>query len=132
MLNSTCDRRRFLRQAATIIAVGGAVPHRTEALSEGENPRNEAERAGSEGETSMIPIVDTHQHLWDLKRFRLPWLTEQPALSKSFLMSDYLKATDGLNVVKSVYMEVDVEPAQQVEEAEYIIDMCRHGGSPLV
>ena len=27
-----------------------------------------------------IPIIDTHQHLWDLDKFRLPWLADAPAL----------------------------------------------------
>jgi len=80
----------------------------------------------------MIPIVDTHQHLWDLRKFRLPWLKESPRLARSFLMEDYLEATRGLGVVKSVYMEVDVEPAQQVEEAEYVIEICRRKAGPMV
>src|SRR5206468_3153232 len=69
-------------------------------------------------ETSAPPIIDTHQHLWDLARFRLPWLQGAPTLNKSFLMPDYLQATAGLGVVKSVYMEVDVDPSQHVAEAE--------------
>ena len=39
-------------------------------------------------------------------------------------MADYLKATEGLNVVKTVYMEVNVAPAEQEKEAEYVIDLC--------
>jgi L-fuconolactonase len=47
-------------------------------------------------------------------------------------MKDYLEATKGLNLVKSVYMEVDVDPAQQVQEAEYVIDLCRRNDNPMV
>ena len=53
----------------------------------------------------QIPIVDTHQHLWNLDRFNLTWLGEAPPiLNRSFRLGDYLKATKGLNVVKSIYL----------------------------
>ena len=72
----------------------------------------------------MQPIVDTHQHLWDLDKFRLPWLVDVPALRRSYRTSDYLAATAGLGVVKSVYMEVDVAPEQQAAEADALIELC--------
>ena len=25
---------------------------------------------------NRLPIIDTHQHLWDLKNFELPWLAD--------------------------------------------------------
>ena len=78
----------------------------------------------------MIPICDTHQHLWDLDRFRLPWITGGP-LARSFVMEDYLEASAGLNVTKTVYMEVDVERSQKEEEAEYVLDLCRRGDNPM-
>jgi predicted TIM-barrel fold metal-dependent hydrolase len=80
----------------------------------------------------MLPIVDTHQHLWDLTKFRLPWTDSVPPLKRTFLTSDYLTATAGLHVVKAVYMEVDVDPAQQVAEAEYILDLCQRDDNPTV
>lgn len=83
-------------------------------------------------EANPVPIVDTHQHLWDLSKFRLPWLTQAESLRKNYLMADYLDATRGLNVVKSVYMEVDVEPAQQMQEADYVIDLCQRKDNPMV
>lgn len=78
------------------------------------------------------PIVDTHQHLWDLQKFNLPWTKGNQVLGRSFVMSDYLSATQGLNVTKTVYMEVDVDPSQQVQEAEYVIDLCQRPGNPMV
>ena len=73
----------------------------------------------------MLPIVDTHQHLWDLDLFHLPWAASSPVLNRSYRTADYLAATAGLNVVKAVYMEVDVTPEQQAAEAEFIIDLCQ-------
>jgi predicted TIM-barrel fold metal-dependent hydrolase len=78
-----------------------------------------------------IPIVDTHQHLWDLSKFRLAWLTPGAKLDRSFLMQDYFQATEGLHVEKTVYMEVDVIPSQQVEEAETVIELCRREDNPM-
>jgi L-fuconolactonase len=71
------------------------------------------------------PIVDTHVHLWDLDRFRLAWLEPGEPLARNFLVDDYLKAAEGLGVTDTVYMEVDVEPAHHVAEAEFILDLCR-------
>ena len=53
-------------------------------------------------------------------------------------MADYLQATADLGnfgtsparIVKTVYMEVDVDPAQQTAEAEYIIALCKQGDNP--
>ncbi len=80
----------------------------------------------------MIPIIDTHQHLWDLSKFTLSWLKTAMTLNRSFLMNDYWEATRGLNVAKSVYMEVDVEPSQQRAEALHVLEIIRGGGSPMV
>jgi L-fuconolactonase len=102
-------RRRFLQQTAALTVA---------AMSRADEP-------------GTMPIVDTHQHLWDLSRFKLPWLEGNSKLDRSFLMEDYRQATQGLNVVKSVYMEVDVEPSQQAAEADYILDLIRRGGTPM-
>ncbi len=82
---------------------------------------------------ALPPIVDTHQHLWDLDRFTLPWhaVEDVPPLRRSFVMSDYLQAVDGLNVVKTVYMEVDVAPEQRAAEADYVLDLCARPENPM-
>lgn len=80
---------------------------------------------------ASVPIVDTHQHLWDLAKFRLPWIKQGDKLGRSFVTSDYLEATAGLNVVKTVYMEVDVDPSQQDAEIEYVSDLCRRKDNPM-
>ncbi len=81
----------------------------------------------------QLPIIDTHQHLWDLTKFKLPWHKgdDTKPLQRSFVMSDYLEATKGLNVVKTVYMEVDVEPDQQMAEADYVTDLCKRDDNPM-
>jgi predicted TIM-barrel fold metal-dependent hydrolase len=84
-------------------------------------------------DAAALPIVDTHQHLWDLEKFTLPWLENggPEELRKSFVMSDYLKATQGLNVVKTVYMEVNVAADQQEKEADYVIALCQDKDNPM-
>ncbi|WP_395090798.1 amidohydrolase family protein [Armatimonas sp.] len=72
----------------------------------------------------IIPIIDTHQHLWDFTKFQPPWLKSEPKLNHSMTLTDYAKATVGLNVVKTVYMEVDVALKEQLAEARYIEALC--------
>lgn len=118
---NTQNRRGFLRRTAamaTVARLGGQI---VKAEEEDPNPKGD-----------MLPIIDTHQHLWDLRVFRLPWIKEGAPLARNFLLSDYAEATEGLNVVKTIYMEVDVEPAQHVAEAEMVIRTCREKGSRMV
>ncbi|MBN9117748.1 MAG: amidohydrolase family protein [Planctomycetes bacterium] len=82
----------------------------------------------------MLPIVDTHQHLWNLDEFKLAWFDpktpEGKILGHNFTPKEYAEATKGLNVVKAVYMEVDVVPEQQQKEADYIVELCKSGKTP--
>src|SRR3954470_10697050 len=131
-MSPTAGRRRFLSRTASLLAASS-----TGLLLDGLSRARAGEMAEPEskpepkGNPRMIPIIDTHQHLWDLTIFRLPWQKDNPKLARSFVMRDYLEATAGLNVVKSIYMEVDVEPAQQPAEAEHVIEICRRDDTPM-
>lgn len=122
-MNDFIDRRTFVQGAAAALAAT-SLP-----------------AAESKGKT-VFPIIDTHQHLWDLDKFRLLWLEKHPTLGKSHVTADYLRATGELapgtdrltpaKVVKAVYMEVDVVPEQQQAEADWVIALCKAGNSPTV
>src|SRR5262249_36501044 len=116
-------QRRDAIKSAAIAAAGAAM-----STIETEAAPLRTTQAGDK----MPGIVDTHVHLWDLERFRLPWLEKNSPLARSHVIKDYQTAVNGLNVVKGVYMEVDVDPKQHVAEAEYVLDICRQGNTPLV
>lgn len=80
----------------------------------------------------MLPLIDTHQHLWDVTKFKLPWLPKDGVLARSYVMDDYRAAIAGTGIERSVYMEVDVAPEQQVAEAEHLIAICKSGTAPTV
>lgn len=79
----------------------------------------------------MIPILDPHQHLWDLTRLRLDWLGSDSPINRSYIMSDYMLASEGLNVVKTIYMEVAVDHSQHVAEAKYALGLCAAADNPM-
>ncbi len=127
---SRATRRDFLKQTAMtgagMLAAGAAFDLSLTATANA--------KGLNVNESASLPIVDTHQHLWDLTKFELPWTKDKgvESIAKSFLPSDYQKAIEGSNVVKSVYMEVDVTPSQQSKEADYVIDICEKGETPMV
>lgn len=109
-------RREFLRGVGAVAAMGFAA--RT--LGAGDRP-------------AFPRIVDTHQHLWNLDKFRLPWLDHAgPVLKRNYSMDDYVKAADGLSVAAAVYMEVAVAPEQQAAEADEVIGVCEGKIGPTV
>jgi predicted TIM-barrel fold metal-dependent hydrolase len=80
---------------------------------------------------SRMQIVDTHQHLWDLERFRYSWLDAVPALKRSFRMTDYLKITEGLNVAKSVHLEADVDEPHMLDETLGLLALADQTDNPM-
>ena len=83
----------------------------------------------------MLPVVDTHQHLWDLTKLRLSWIKPGDAanpLAAPHTPKEYAAATAGLNVVKAVYMEVAVVPEDLQKEADYVVGVCESKATPMV
>jgi predicted TIM-barrel fold metal-dependent hydrolase len=80
---------------------------------------------------NQMKIVDTHHHLWDLDLFRYSWLGNAPTINRSFRMTDYLHATNGLNVVKSIHLEADVDEPFMLAETRYILELSGQPDNPL-
>ena len=118
------NRRQFLRQGTAAAVAAGAL-----GVAGVRRPAVAEEPVASD-ELGSLPIIDTHQHLWDLDTVHLRWVKGRPLLNRSFVTKDYLEATRGLNVVKAVYMEVAAEPDELVTEAEYVIGLCRRDDNP--
>jgi predicted TIM-barrel fold metal-dependent hydrolase len=78
-----------------------------------------------------MQIVDTHQHLWDLDLFGYKWLASLPQLNRSFRMPDYLAAAQGLNVVKSVHLEADVDELYMLDETRHLLALADQPDNPL-
>jgi len=73
-----------------------------------------------------LAIIDTHQHLWDLTKIKLRWMKPEHPLNHNYTLADYQEAAAGLNIVQTVYMEVDAAPDQKQAEADAVIELCRN------
>jgi predicted TIM-barrel fold metal-dependent hydrolase len=77
-----------------------------------------------------MKIVDTHQHLWDLEQFPYSWCAGIPKLNRSFRLPDYHEASHGADIVKTVFMECDVDEPHQLDEARHIQKLA--DSNPLI
>jgi predicted TIM-barrel fold metal-dependent hydrolase len=109
MLLRTISRREFCGSLATAIAAAPALAH-AQSLAKNE---------------TLPPVIDTHQHLWDLRQFKLPWLTDYESLRRNYLIDDYWKAAQGTGIAKTIYMEVDVAPEQREAEVDYVVALAK-------
>jgi L-fuconolactonase len=122
-MTQSIDRRDFLKTSASVGASLAAAGVASQAVA-----------AGGKVDQSTIPVCDTHLHLWDLEKFRLPWLSNDgvQSINRSFVMKDYLKATAKQHVAKAVYMEVNVASDLQTQEANYVLALCARDDNPMV
>lgn len=71
-----------------------------------------------------FPIVDTHLHIWDLKRLRYPWLASVPKLNRDHLIDEYRKVCGPVQVAKMVFLQCEADFAQFQEEADWVTEVA--------
>lgn len=71
-------------------------------------------------------IVDTHQHLWDPGRFSYAWLSSFPALRRRAMLEEYQEAARGAGIVRTVYVDTDVDEADLSAETAAIVELAEH------
>jgi L-fuconolactonase len=114
------SRREFLGVSACGMALAGLT-------------KMACANASTNDSQAEMPIVDTHQHLWDLDKINPPWLAgASEKLRQRATNVEYREATRGLNVLKAIYMEVDMAPKDHVAEAEQVIALCQSKQHPTI
>src|SRR5215208_1337543 len=90
--------------------------------------------------SETLPIVDAHQHFWDLSRNYHPWLCDpEPIpfrygdysrLKRSYMPADYRRDSAGFDIVKTVYVEAEWDPKTPLAETRWVeavaADRARH------
>ena len=83
------------------------------------------------------PVIDAHHHIWRLAA--TPWLSGPPVprifgayepLRRDYLIEDYLAEARRAGVVKSVFVQVNVAPGEEVEEVAFVRDAAERTGFP--
>lgn len=64
-----------------------------------------------------FPIIDSHVHLWDPARQRVPWLDDVPAINRPFGLAEYRAQTTGVAIEAFVYVEIDIAKPYGLLEA---------------
>ena len=92
------------------------------------------------GNEMTVPIVDAHQHFWDLDKNCYPWLCDPvpipfrygdySALRRNYLPPDYRRDSARFRVVKTVHMEAEWDRADPVAETRWIEAVSREYGFP--
>jgi predicted TIM-barrel fold metal-dependent hydrolase len=87
-----------------------------------------------------FPIVDPHQHFWDLSRNYYPWLCDPKpvhfrygdytSLKRNYLPPDYLRDAGGLNIVKTVHEDALWDPADPAGEPRWLEQLAAEYGYP--
>jgi len=71
-----------------------------------------------------FPIVDTHLHIWNLKRLRYPWLDGNALLNRDHLVEEYRKVCGPVQVAKMVFLQCECDFAQFQEEADWVTEVA--------
>ena len=72
-----------------------------------------------------FPIVDSHVHLLDPKRFGYSWTAGAPSLNRTALPNDLFKAAAPFKIDTIVFAEVDVDLPQHLAEAAWVAELSK-------
>ena len=72
-----------------------------------------------------FPIVDAHIHLLDQQRFGYSWATEAPALKRDWTPDDLANAAKPIEIEGFVFVEVDVDMPQYLDEADWVDGLAK-------
>lgn len=88
----------------------------------------------------MEPVIDAHQHFWNLNQNHYPWLSDEPPASfrygdttplrRNYLPKDYFYDAAGHSVVATVHMEAEWDPRDPVGETRWLAGLRKETGFP--
>ena len=88
--------------------------------------------------SDALPIIDPHQHFWDLQRNYLPWLCDEhmipfrygdySAIRRSYMPDDYRRDAAGHDVVGTVYVETEWDPKDPIGETRWVHEVAEQCG----
>lgn len=71
-----------------------------------------------------FPIIDTHVHLWDVRRLRYAWHANVPKINRNHLLADFRAACGSVQVAKIVFVQCDCDPAQSHDEVAFVSELA--------
>lgn len=72
-----------------------------------------------------FPITDTHVHLLDIKKFKYSWASGAPKLVREWSVADLEQRAKPYTLESLVFVEVDVDMPQHLEEADWVQSLAR-------
>jgi L-fuconolactonase len=72
-----------------------------------------------------FPIIDSHIHLLDQKRFGYAWAIGAPALKRDWTPDDLAGAAKPVEIEGLVFVEVDVDMPQYLDEAAWVDELAQ-------
>ncbi len=89
---------------------------------------------------TALPIIDAHQHFWDIQANYLPWLCDEPpigfrygdysALKRNYLPADYRRDAAGFELAGSVFVETEWNPKDPIGETRWVHALAERTGLP--
>lgn len=69
----------------------------------------------------MPPVIDAHQHFWDIERFTYPWMSPSDAvLYRNYLPSDLKPLMDDVGVHRCVFVQAN----HDVNENRWVLELA--------
>jgi len=90
--------------------------------------------------TTALPIIDAHQHFWNLERNRHPWLSDPTPIAfrygdysplrRNYLPADFRADTARHAITGTIHIEAEFDPADPVGETDWLSGLAVAEGLP--